>query len=241
MTLNEFFSAHPKAALAFSGGTDSAYLLYAARAVGADIKPYFIKTPFQPTFELEDARKLAPGLTVLELDILSCEQIADNPENRCYFCKKAMFSALKAQAEADGYPLLLDGTNASDQQEDRPGMRALEELGVCSPLRLCGLTKEEIRCRSREAGLFTWDKPAYACLATRVQNGTKITIEQLQRVEQSEEILRKMGYFDVRIRLFYGAARVQLPEKQLKNADIFAIRTALSPYFDHILLDLRGR
>ena len=241
MTLKEFFSAHPKAALAFSGGTDSAYLLHAAWEAGADVKPYFIQTLFQPKFELDDAKKLAPNLTVLSLDILTVPHVANNPENRCYFCKNALFSHLKAQAEADGYSVLLDGTNASDQWEDRPGMRALEELGVLSPLRLCGLTKDEIRQLSKEAGLFTWDKPAYACLATRVQNGAEITVEDLQRVEQSEEILRKMGYFDLRIRLFYGAARVQLPENQLKNADIFAIREALSPYFDHILLDLRGR
>lgn len=241
MTLQEFFSAHPKAALAFSGGTDSAYLLHAAREAGADVKPYFIQTPFQPAFELEDARKLAPELTVIPLDILQLPNIRNNPADRCYRCKKALFSALKMQAESDGYSLLLDGTNASDQWEDRPGMQALEELGVLSPLRLCGLKKDEIRQLSKEAGLFTWDKPAYACLATRVQNGTEITIEDLQRVEQSEEILRKMGYFDLRIRLFYGAAMVQLPEEQLKNADIFAIREALSPYFDHILLDLRGR
>ncbi len=241
MTLNEFFSDYPKAALAFSGGTDSAYLLHAARAAGADVKPYFMKTPFQPAFELEDAKRLAPDLTVLELDILSCDLIANNPENRCYHCKKALFSHLKTQATADGYSVLLDGTNASDQIDDRPGIKALEELGVLSPLRLCGLTKNAIRSLSREAGLFTWDKPAYACLATRVPTGTEITAELLQRVEKSEEILRKMGYFGLRIRLFHGAARVQLAENQLKNADIFAIREALSPYFDHILLDLRGR
>ena len=241
MTLHEFFELNPKAALAFSGGVDSAYLLHAAREAGADVKPYFIKTPFQPAFELEDAEKLAPDLTVLELDILSCNSVAENPKNRCYHCKKSLFSHLKAQAEADGYTVLLDGTNASDQWDDRPGMKALEELGVLSPLRLCGVTKDEIRHRSREAGLFTWDKPAYACLATRVPTGTEITVELLQKVEKSEEALMKMGYKDLRIRLFSGAARVQLPENQLLKADIIAIREALNPYFDEILLDLRGR
>ena len=127
----------------------------------------------------------------------------------------AMPLLAKAQAEADGYTVLLDGTNASDQWDDRPGMKALEELGVLSPLRLCGVTKDEIRHRSREAGLFTWDKPAYACLATRVPTGTEITVELLQKVEKSEEALMKMGYKDLRIRLFSGAARVQLPENHL--------------------------
>lgn len=241
MTLNEFFKLHPKAAIGFSGGVDSAYLLHAAREAGADVKPYFIKTVFQPDFELADARRLAPNLTVLELDVLEHETITSNPADRCYHCKKALFGALKARAEADGYPVLLDGTNASDQWDDRPGMRALEEYGVLSPLRLCGLTKEEIRQRSKAAGLFTWDKPAYACLATRIPAGTKIEEDSLQKIAICEEKLMKMGYRDLRIRLFSGAARVQLPENQLKNADIFAIRAALTPYFDHILLDLKGR
>lgn len=241
MTLNEFFELHPKAALAFSGGLDSAYLLHAAKESGADVKPYFIKTPFQPAFELEDAGTMAPELTVVELDILSHDLVAKNPENRCYYCKKAIFTTIQQQAERDGYSILLDGTNASDRWEDRPGMKALEELGVLSPLRLCGLTKGEIRLRSKEAGLFTWNKPAYACLATRVPTGTEITAELLQKVDQSEEALRKLGYTDLRIRLFSGAARVQLPENQLKNPDIYAIREALTPFFDEILLDLRGR
>ena len=145
------------------------------------------------------------------------------------------------RAKADGFDTVIDGTNASDDAADRPGMKALEELGVLSPLRLCGLTKGEIRLRSKEAGLFTWNKPAYACLATRVPTGTEITAELLQKVDQSEEALRKLGYTDLRIRLFSGAARVQLPENQLKNPDIYAIREALTPFFDEILLDLRGR
>ena len=120
-------------------------------------------------------------------------------------------------------------------------MRALEEYGVLSPLRMCGMTKDEIRRRSKEAGLFTWDKPAYACLATRIPTGTRIQKNTLQMIEKSEEILMKMGYKDLRIRLFSGAARVQLPENQLEHVDIFAIRSALSPYFDQILLDLKGR
>ena len=241
MTLQEFFKLHPKAALGFSGGTDSAYLLHAAKEAGADVKPYFVKTVFQPAFELADAIQLAPEVTIIDVDILSAPYVEENPANRCYHCKKALFSALKAAAEADGYPILLDGTNASDQWDDRPGMRALEELGVLSPLRMCGLTKDEIRRRSQEAGLFTWAKPAYACLATRMPANTKITVENLKKVEISEQILRDLGYSDLRIRLFYGAARVQLPENQLKQADIFAIREALKPYFDQILLDLEGR
>ena len=179
MTLQEFFAFHPKAALGFSGGVDSSYLLYAAKAAGADVRPYFLKTPFQPRFELDDALRLARDLgtevTVVEYDVLQNGTVAQNPENRCYYCKTALFRLLRQRSQADGYAILLDGTNASDDAGDRPGMRALREQGVLSPLRLCGLTKDEIRQRSREAGLFTWDKPAYACLATRIPTGMPIT------------------------------------------------------------------
>lgn len=247
MELNEFFKVHPKAALGFSGGVDSAYLLYEAARFGADVRPYFIKTPFQPAFELEDAKRLAGelsvGLTVLEHDILCHPEVAANPADRCYHCKTALFGLLKAQAGKDGYSLLLDGTNASDDASDRPGMRALQELEVRSPLRECGLTKAEIRRRSREAGLFTWDKPAYACLATRVPTGQALDAGTLRTIERAEEALFAMGFSDFRLRLFHGAARVQLPEAQFpkvmeKRAELLA---RLKPDFLAVLLDMEAR
>ena len=247
MTLEQFFQENPRCALGFSGGVDSAYLLYAGVKAGADIRPYFIKTAFQPAFELADARKLAAGLgaevTVLELDALADPRVAANPADRCYFCKQNLFRTLKERAIADGYPVLLDGTNASDEAGDRPGMRALAELSVRSPLRECGLTKAEIRARSREAGLFTWDKPAYACLATRVPAGETITAETLARVEGAEDALFRLGYTDFRVRVFHGAARLQLPRGQMERAvrEAETIQAALKPYFTPILLDLEGR
>ena len=247
MTLEQFFQENPRCALGFSGGVDSAYLLYAGVKAGADIRPYFIKTAFQPAFELADAKKLAAGLgaevTVLELDALADPQVAANPADRCYFCKQNLFRTLKERAIADGYPVLLDGTNASDEAGDRPGMRALAELSVRSPLRECGLTKAEIRARSREAGLFTWDKPAYACLATRVPAGEAITADILARVEGAEDALFRLGYTDFRVRVFHGAARLQLPRGQMERAvrEAETIQAALKPYFTPILLDLEGR
>ena len=247
MTLEQFFQENPKCALGFSGGVDSAYLLYAGVKAGADIRPYFIKTAFQPAFELADAQKLAAGLgvevTVLELDALADPRVAANPADRCYFCKQNLFRTLKERAIADGYPVLLDGTNASDEAGDRPGMRALAELSVRSPLRECGLTKAEIRARSREAGLFTWDKPAYACLATRVPAGEAITAETLARVEGAEDALFRLGYTDFRVRVFHSAARLQLPRGQMERAvrEAETIQAALKPYFTPILLDLEGR
>lgn len=247
MTLEQFFQENPRCALGFSGGVDSAYLLYAGVKAGADIRPYFIKTAFQPAFELADAQKLAEGLgvevTVLELDALADPQVAANPADRCYYCKQNLFRTLKDRAIADGYPVLLDGTNASDEAGDRPGMRALAELSVRSPLRECGLTKAEIRACSREAGLFTWDKPAYACLATRVPAGETITADILARVEGAEDALFRLGYTDFRVRVFHGATRLQLPRGQMERAvrEAEELRQALKPYFTPILLDLEGR
>ena len=132
MTLEQFFQENPRCALGFSGGVDSAYLLYAGVKAGADIRPYFIKTAFQPAFELEDAQKVARlcgvPLTVIELDVLAVPQVAENPPDRCYRCKNAIFSALARRAADDGRTVLLDGTNASDDANDRPGMKALGEL-----------------------------------------------------------------------------------------------------------------
>ena len=247
MELAAFFRAYPRPALAFSGGADSAFLLWAAWEAGARVRPYYVKTPFQPAFELADARRLAAELrvelTVLELDVLACPEVAENPPDRCYHCKRAMFSLLCRRAAEDGCSPVLDGTNASDEDGDRPGMRALRELGVRSPLRECGLTKEEIRRRSRAAGLFTADKPAYACLATRVPAGEIITPEKLRRVEGAEAALRRLGYTDLRVRLLKDCARLQLPADQLARAaaEGKTIREALAPWFETVLLDLKGR
>lgn len=247
MTLQEFFTEHPKAALGFSGGVDSSYLLWAAVNAGADIAPYYIQTAFQPAFELEDAKRLCEQigvkLNVIQLDALADPRVAANPANRCYYCKVRLFGALRARAKADGYDLLLDGTNASDDAGDRPGMKALREMEVRSPLRECGLTKAMIRQESRKAGLFTWDKPAYACLATRVPTGRTITPELLRRVEGAETALFALGFTDFRVRLYDDAARLQLPEGQLAKAveQRQAIRQALAPWFDIVLLDTQTR
>ena len=247
MELADFFARHPKAALGFSGGVDSSYLLWSAKQCGADVRPYFIKTAFQPAFELEDARRLCRDvgaeLTILELDALADEAVAKNPADRCYHCKRNLFGTLTQRARADGYCLLLDGTNASDDAGDRPGMRALRELEVRSPLRECGLTKAEIRARSKAAGLFTWDKPAYACLATRVPTGQRITAEALAKTEAAEGFLFSLGLTDFRVRYFAGAARIQAPAAQL--ALILARReeilTELRQYYPAVLLDLEVR
>ncbi len=247
MTLQEFFKENPKAALGFSGGVDSSYLLWAGLKYGMEVRPYYVKTQFQPEFEYKDAMALAGSLgvrvTVLELDVLQNRAVAENPENRCYFCKSAIFGAIAERAAADGFGLVIDGTNASDDAGDRPGMKALGELSVRSPLRECGLTKERIRALSREAGLFTWNKPAYACLATRIPAGTEISPELLKNTEKAEAFLFSLGFSDFRIRYFNGAARLQLPESQLSKALELrqVIEEELCRYYSGVLLDFACR
>ena len=163
MELKDFFTEHPRGALALSGGVDSALLCWAAGRWGSGWQAFFVHSAFQPAFERSDARALAQQcgvpLTVLEADVLSLPAVAANPPDRCYHCKQAIFSAILEAAKAAGLPLVIDGTNASDDASDRPGMRALRELEVRSPLRECGLTKADVRRLSREAGLPTWTNP----------------------------------------------------------------------------------
>lgn len=247
MELEEFFQNHKKVALAFSGGVDSAYLWYAAVKYGAEVKAYYFKTAFQPQFEYEDALRLAKelngDLTVLAGDVLSDEAVCANPKNRCYFCKKKMFSALVERARKDGYSIILDGTNASDDAGDRPGMVALRELSVKSPLRECGLSKDTIRRRSKEAGLFTWDKPAYACLATRIPTDERITEEKLSKVEAAEDYLRNHGFTDFRVRLLGESAKLQIPASQMGKVIEHReeILLEFKNHFQNVLLDLEAR
>jgi len=253
ITPEQFFKENPVVALGFSGGTDSSYLLYEGLRYGAKIKAYYVKTAFQPEFELNDACRLAEKIraeiTVLETNVLDNAQVVSNPPERCYFCKKLIFQKISSQALADGLPLVIDGTNASDDYTERPGMKALTELSVRSPLRECGITKEQVRRLSKEAGLFTWDKPAYACLATRIPAGKTITKELLQRVEKAEDALFAFGFTDFRVRVAElsfppgEAAKLQFPAEQMnellnKRQDIV---NAVKQYFPTVLLDLEGR
>lgn len=247
MNLNDFFLKYNKVALAFSGGVDSAYLLYYAKKYGADIKAYYVKSDFQPEFELNDAKKMAnqlkADLSIINLDILKHDNICKNPKNRCYYCKKQIFNAIVKSALNDGYNVIIDGTNASDDAEERAGMKVLKELNVLSPLRLCGLTKEQIREKSKEANLFIFDKPAYSCLATRIKTGEYITKDKLKTTEYAESVLFDLGFTDFRVRMFENNAKIQLKENQLalftyKRAEILE---KLKNLYDNILLDLEVR
>lgn len=247
MTLNEFFKLNPRAGIAFSGGADSAYLLGEAVRLGAEVTAYCVHSEFQPDFEIDDAIRVAghlkAELKILEISILGDDVITANPPDRCYHCKKRIMGAIKEAAASDGYELLLDGTNASDDADDRPGMRALAEFGIRSPLRECGITKEEVRKGAREAGLDIWDKPSYACLATRVPEGELITQAKLRGAEKAESLMMAMGFRDFRVRWRGHDGLVQVKADQCEEALArqHEIETALGRYYDHVEIDEKTR
>ncbi len=247
MNLKEFFTTNPNIAIAFSGGVDSAYLLYAASQYAEHVKAYYVKSAFQPEFEFNDAKKLIAELNVdykiIEVDVLSHEAVVSNPSNRCYYCKRVIFETIKEAAIEDGYQILLDGTNASDDYNDRPGMKALRELSVLSPLRECGLTKDDVRRLSKEANLFTHDKPSYACLATRIATGERITADDLKATETAEDFLFSLGLSDFRVRKIGNTAKIQVKPSQLEMVMLHRtqIISELKKYYSSVTLDLETR
>jgi len=248
LQLQQFFKQNPRIAVAFSGGVDSSYLLYVANTAACDVHAYFIKSEFQPQFELDDAivfaKSLGVTITVEKLSVLVEPMVSKNPPDRCYHCKTLILNKLRELSGFDGYNVLCDGSNADDDEADRPGMRALREQGVISPLRECGLGKAQIRTLSRQAGLPTYDKPAYACLATRIPTGTAITQDHLNKIERAETALFEMGFSDFRVRLVPpDLAKIQLLGEQWEKATVKRkdILNALNADFDSIVLDLTER
>ena len=187
--LEAFFARVPRFALAFSGGADSACLLGAAAKAGCHVKAYLVKTAFQPNADVADAQRVAAEwgvpLEVIYADVLSRPVIAANPPDRCYHCKTFIFGTIEKRAQSDGYPVLCDGTNATDNLVRRPGFRALAELGVVSPLRRAGLTKDEVRALGRSAGVSLADKPSFSCYAVHAPAGQPLTEEALRQVAAS--------------------------------------------------------
>ena len=250
MELKDFFEKHRRVAVAFSGGVDSSYLLYAAKKYAEEVRAYYVKSAFQPAFEYEDAvclaKELEISLCVINVDVLSDETVTSNPSDRCYYCKRKIFSEIIAQSQKDGFEVLLDGTNASDDAADRPGIKVLNELKVLSPLKECGLTKKHIREFSKEAGLFTWNKPANACLATRLPVCKKITKEALKITEKAEAFMAGLGFSDFRVRMLSEekpVAKLEVRESQLplllkkKNEIVLELKK----YYSRVLLDLEMR
>jgi uncharacterized protein len=206
--------------IAFSGGVDSTFLLYAAlRALGEKTLAVTATSPTYPKSERDEAERIAREWNVthrfVESNELEIPGFSGNPPDRCYHCKKELFGILSKIAREEGYAAVLDGTNSDDTGDFRPGRRAAKELGVRSPLLETGVTKEEIRALSRHFGLPTADKGAFACLSSRFPYGTSIDAEKLRRVEACEEILREFGFRQFRVRVHGNVARIEVGQEEI--------------------------
>lgn len=207
-------------AVAFSGGVDSAFLLAAAKeALGDNVLAITVKTNYIPDWEIAEARMIAKELKVEHkiLELPFPEEIHQNPPNRCYLCKQKLFTEMTRVSKNTGFKHVVDGSNADDKGEFRPGMRALQELHVISPLKENGINKENIREQARKMGLPVYDKPAHACLLTRIPYNTEIKQEELDKVDQAELYLMKHGYRVMRVRAHGDLARIELGEEAFKN------------------------
>lgn len=217
--LMELLGTYDKIGIAFSGGVDSTLLLKAAvEAVGQErVFAYTVKSPYIPQWEYEEAIEAAAELGVCHQMIQAGipESIVDNPENRCYLCKRVVFSEIIKAAEVDGCKVVCDGTNADDLLDYRPGLVALSELGVFSPLKEAGMTKQQIRDLSKTYGLKTWDKPPYACLLTRIPYGVRVDMTMLEQIEKAEQVLMTAGIRAVRVRHHGDIARIEIGKEEM--------------------------
>ncbi len=236
--------------VAFSGGVDSTLLLNAAvEALGDRALGVTASSAIHADFEAREAsclaRKIGARHRLLEVDVLSDEQVASNPPDRCYHCKRSLFVLLIDLARNEGLAAVVEGTNADDGGDYRPGLRALDELAVRSPLREVGLTKAEIREISREVGLPTWDKAPYACLATRLPYGERLTPERLRRVDAAESFLRAQGFHQVRVRDHGAIARIEVPSADVERILEKNSRSLIGAHlrglgYDFVAVDIEG-
>jgi len=246
--LIRFLGRHNKVAIAFSGGIDSTFLVAAAKqALGENVMAFTVNSPYIPDWEIIEAKEWIKQ-TGVEHKIIKtgiADNIKNNPSNRCYLCKKKIFTLLKSEAKKRGIQYLFEGTNKDDEGDYRPGMKALEELEVLSPLREVGLTKKEIRQLSKEFNLPTWKKPAYACLLTRIPYDTTITRDELTRIEKGEQYLFQLGFEGARLRSHGNLARIELQQEQFKvlsdgNMKEKIVKKLKSVGYKFVCADLEG-
>ena len=248
--LKKYLQGFDSLAVAFSGGVDSTFLLAAAKEVlGEKVIAVTLLSGFVPENEVKEATLFASALGVqhefIRVDELSIPGVAENPPDRCYFCKKALFTQIKALAEKRKIQQVVDGSNLDDERDYRPGMLALAELEIKSPLRIARLTKEDIRALSQMLNLPTWNKPSFACLASRIPYGEPITKEKLAMIEEAELFLMKLGFKQLRVRCHDKLARIEVPEEDIpvllnsemrkKIADAFA-----KIGFTYTAIDIKG-
>ncbi|MCX6325210.1 MAG: ATP-dependent sacrificial sulfur transferase LarE [Bacteroidia bacterium] len=248
LKLNSILKELSSFAIAFSGGVDSSFLLHRAHTViKSGIIAVTIRTPYIPSREIDEAIEFTKACDIKHkiLDIAFPDMIRTNPIERCYLCKKTLFTELLAFAKENHYKYIIDGTNADDSGEFRPGIKALKEMGIRSPLLESGLTKKDIRELSRNEGLDIWNKPAMACLLTRIPYDTEVKEGMLRMIEQAENVLFESGYPGTRVRIHGDVARIEcLPgyiEKIIHNPDREHIITNLKKIgFRYVSLDLEG-
>lgn len=248
--LIENLKAMDRVIIAFSGGVDSAFLLKAASVSGlSEILAVTGTSESLPQEELSFAVEFASNLNIKHRTILTEELMdanyANNPPDRCYYCKKDLFGRLRAIAEKEKISFILDGTNADDEHDWRPGRRAAIEEGVASPLLNAGLSKKEIRELSRRYGLSTWDKPATPCLSSRFPYGHKITAESLKRVHNAESYIRKLGVRELRVRDHSETARLEVNPEDFRIVINDTVREKIVDFlksigYKNITLDLQG-
>ncbi len=237
------------ALVSFSGGVDSTLLAFLARWICPKSIAVTASSPTLGPGELQNARKLASLIgmphKVIEYDELENPEFARNPRDRCYHCKKGLLEAMARIAAEEGCDMVLEGTNASDLGDHRPGRRAVIELKVRSPLLEAGLTKAEVRRLSKAFGLPTWNKPSMACLASRIPYGSPITYDRLTRIGEAEGFLRALGFDVVRVRDHDGLARIEVEKDRIKDLCTVATSTSVvaklrSLGFVHVCVDLLG-
>jgi len=234
--------------VAFSGGVDSSFLLYSAHSIGnLKVLAVTLRTPYIPSREISEALEFTDTYAINHriIDLEVPEIIKHNPVERCYLCKKILFTRIVETARENGYQYVIDGTNADDTKDYRPGLQALKEMGIRSPLSEAGLTKKDIREHMKDAGLSLWDKPAMACLLTRIPYDTEISPEMLRMIEEGEFFLFNKGYPGTRIRIHGDIARIEcLPDylgKIVNNPERELIVSGLKKIgFRYISLDLEG-
>ena len=246
--LRELLAGMDSALVAYSGGVDSALVMAVAhQALGSRALACIGVSPSYPAREMRDAVRLAETLGVPYRLVNTEEhldpQYAANPANRCYFCKSELHSRLQAIARAEGWAAVVDGNNTSDLGDFRPGRAAAQELGVRSPLIEVGISKDEVRALAQQLGLPVWDKPAMACLSSRVPQGVAITPELLRQIEAAEDALVELGFRQFRVRHHGDIARIELPEEDLPAA--LAARAAIvervqAAGYRFVTLDLAG-
>ncbi|SDB07808.1 uncharacterized protein SAMN02910317_00363 [Ruminococcaceae bacterium FB2012] len=237
-------------AVAFSGGADSALLLYAAHeALGDRAAAITALSPVFPRSEADSAeefcRRFGIRQLAAEFDIMKVPGFGSNPTDRCYHCKKALLELLINTARKEGPEHLAEGSNTDDEGDHRPGARAVAELGVISPLKDAGLSKSEIRELSKQLGLPTWDKPSYACLATRIPYGDIITLPKLAAIGRGEELLHSLRFLQCRVRLHGQLARIEIMPEQFEEIMRPEVRGKITRLFaeygfSYVSLDLTG-